>query len=860
MEMILKRYKIFIFVLVVGVFLTSMISGYYYFERTTILDHYENISNGLIGMANEHLKRDKLEWNFTTPVSEGYIQELNSLYSFAKKSYHLNDILLINPDGQVVYTNNSNYINQKILSSDQLAELSKQESVVFFPQMDLLGHQQNFDVDTYHPIYVNGKISGYILLKYDGTPQTNLFLKYNQWFFPTMILLLILLLFSLYVYLKRYLRAEEKIQNTQKMLEQLFDNASDGIVVLDENKKVQMMNKVMEKMIGRTFNKDEAPLTCKDFLCCTLSENDTGEKLCPLTLKRNADTPFFDFEMLNAKNEILNVSASVSSLKNEVTGEALTIMLIRDETNKNKEALQLEVLEEFDRVLSSPVEMDNMVTFITERMKTLTNCDHVLIFEGESYETGTIRCREELWWEERARLLPEEQKWVVQTYLTKKIQEVRTEKGPSFITVPLVVNRQMVGVLLLLYRQSFLLEKKRKMLLQKISTSMAALMKVYNLILATNEQRELNERMYKLGIALQTIKSEQDVPAKILAKIKTMIGVDFIAYRSRHNQYSAWNAAIGNLNPVETYDPSKDILEHTLKWGSSFFIENYPTKVMLEVEDVSLLHQERLKTVYTFPLIYNNKIFGAILFGSRNLKILTEEKQQLIRTLINMIAVQVENKNLYAQIENDATILERQRISREIHDGLAQNIGFITIQLHRLKKLMEKNQNSKAIQEIEVIKEAVDESYVELRETIDQLRDLTGYKENLGIWLKKYSEEFEQTHRIKVSFDMMGMDKIRLNENQRVQITRVIQEVLNNIRKHSKASEVKVYASGGKNLSLVIEDNGIGFDILALKKTKYSGHGLPILEERIHSINGDILIDSKPNQGTKVEIHVPMVG
>lgn len=858
--MILKRYKIFIFVLVIGVFLTSMISGYYYLERTTILDHYESISKGLIGMTSEHLKNDKLEWNFKAPVSEGYIQELSNVYSFAKKTYHLNDILLIDMKGQVVYTNNSNYIGQQILSSDQINVLSKEESVVYFPQMDALDNSQNLDVDTYHPIQLNGKVIGYILLKFDGTPQTNLFLKYNQWFFPTMILLLILLLFSLYIYLKRYLRAEEKIQNTQKMLEQLFDNASDGIVVLDENKKVQMMNKVMENMIGQTFNKEETPMSCKDFLCCSLGENELGEKLCPLSQKRNSDTPFFDFDILNAKNEVLSVSSSISTLKNEVTGEILTIMLIRDETNKNKEALQLEVLEEFDKVLNSPVEMENMVSFITEKMKTLTKCDYVLIFEGEAYETGTMLNRQEQWRDGLDALLPDEQKWIVQTYLTQKIQEVRTDKGPSFICLPLVVNRQMVGVLILLYRKNFLLEKKRKMLLQKISTSMAALIKVYNLILSTNEQRELNERMYKLGIALQTVKSEQDVPADILAKIKTMIGVDFIAYRSRHNQYSAWNTAIGNLNPMETYDPSKDILEHTLRWGSSFFIENYPTKAMLEVEDVSLLNQERLKTVYTFPLIYNNKIFGAILFGSRNMKILSEERQQLIRTLINMIAVQVENKNLYEQIENDATILERQRISREIHDGLAQNIGFITIQLHRLRKLMEKNQVAKAIQEIEVIKEAVDESYIELRETIDQLRDLTGYKENLGIWLKKYSEEFEQTHRIKVSFEMRGMDKVRLNENQRVQITRVIQEVLNNIRKHSKASEVRVYVGVGKNLSLIIEDNGVGFDVMTLKKTKYSGHGLPILEERIHSINGDILIDSKPNQGTKVEIHVPMVG
>lgn len=516
--------------------------------------------------------------------------------------------------------------------------------------------------------------------------------------------------------------------------------------------------------------------------------------------------------------------------------------------NSHKEDLQLEVLEEFGRILKSPMDIKNMVEFIVAKMKQVTGCSYVYFYEGDSFDTVKL-----LNLEEEITLTPFSPIWIAQTYREKKLIE-----GDSFICIPLTINRKIIGVLRLIFPAGFNIGQKQRALMEKISINIATLLKVYKLILESNRQRDLNESMYKFGLVLQTIKSDQEVSTQLLSDVKKMTDFDFIVYRSQNNRYSIWDCVVGNTYPMEYFKPEGDILEYSLQWGRTIAIENAKDKKELEFESRMLIDHEQLNTVLSIPLIYNNKILGAMMFGSRKIKVLSEESQQLIRTLINMIAVQVENKNLYARMENDATILERQRISREIHDGLAQNIGFITIQMHRLKKLIEKNQIAKAIQEIDVIQQAVDESYMELRETLDQLRDLTGYKENLCDWLHKYSREFEQSHRIKVSFDVIHMDKIRLNVNQVIQITRVIQEVLNNIRKHAMASEIKMTLSGGSQLSLIIEDNGIGFDVTALKKSKCGGHGLPILEERMRSINGFVHIDSKPNQGTKVQIEVPI--
>jgi signal transduction histidine kinase len=224
-----------------------------------------------------------------------------------------------------------------------------------------------------------------------------------------------------------------------------------------------------------------------------------------------------------------------------------------------------------------------------------------------------------------------------------------------------------------------------------------------------------------------------------------------------------------------------------------------------------------------------------------------------------MLSLYLENRSLYRQIENKATINERRRISGEIHDGLAQSIGFINIQLHRLKKMIKNNELEKAMQEIDAAKEAVQDSYVELREAIDQLRDISGYNDSLAEWMWKYAKDFQMSYEIQVKTNFKHFAAIKLTDEQRVQITRVIQEVFNNIRKHSHAKNVELNWSQRENeIMLSIKDDGIGFDPSMDYKRKYHGNGLVILKDRINSIQGNLNIHSSQNNGTKIEIQIPI--
>lgn len=387
----------------------------------------------------------------------------------------------------------------------------------------------------------------------------------------------------------------------------------------------------------------------------------------------------------------------------------------------------------------------------------------------------------------------------------------------------------------------------------------ALLLKVFMLHRRANMQKEKSEKLYRLEGKLQTMTVEKGIPISILEEIQSITETEFIMYRSSESAMNG-TSGIGSLHPEKNYDEHGAVMSHTIKWGRPIFVEEFSQleKIPFESQAFTLLNTEKLISIYSVPLIYNQKVLGGLLFGSRSKYVLTEDKKKIFSSIVGMLSIYLENKNLYRQIENQATIIERKRISGEIHDGLAQSIGFINIQLHRLKKMIKNNELEKAMQEIEVASEAVQDSYVELREAIDQLRDINGYKESLAEWIWKYTQDFQMSYGIHVFVDHSSFDKIQLTDEQMVQLTRVFQEIFNNIRKYSKAKNVWLNCIHKENsLVLSIEDDGIGFDPSMNYKRKYHGNGLVILKDRIDSIQGNLYIKSAHYEGTKIEIHIP---
>ena len=202
---------------------------------------------------------------------------------------------------------------------------------------------------------------------------------------------------------------------------------------------------------------------------------------------------------------------------------------------------------------------------------------------------------------------------------------------------------------------------------------------------------------------------------------------------------------------------------------------------------------------------------------------------------------------------------ERQMISRELHDRVAQDLSGLQIGLNTLFA-QQPDIAPETRKKVSVLSDM-------LQGTINVVRDLTydlrlPGREGIGLIpaLSMYCEDFAEKSGLKVDFQSMGMRKIRLDFNTEMNIYRLIQEGLNNIRKHAAANTASVKLIGAHpNIILNIEDDGIGFDVEARERQahKEKRMGLRSMAERVGLINGTMKIQSKPSKGTHVLIKFP---
>jgi len=203
---------------------------------------------------------------------------------------------------------------------------------------------------------------------------------------------------------------------------------------------------------------------------------------------------------------------------------------------------------------------------------------------------------------------------------------------------------------------------------------------------------------------------------------------------------------------------------------------------------------------------------------------------------------------------------ERSRVAREIHDGPAQVMSNVVLKAEICEKLIDVDLE-KARVELDNLKKAVRNSLMDVRRIIYDLRPMS--LEDLGLipTLQKYVEKFSSESGIDVKFYCIGTDKAIIDKNINLTIFRVVQESLNNIRKHSnaKTADVRVEFTH-ENIALKISDKGKGFDTNLLKVEKdddSGGFGIFSMKERIELLNGTIDITSKIGKGTTIKVILP---
>lgn len=201
----------------------------------------------------------------------------------------------------------------------------------------------------------------------------------------------------------------------------------------------------------------------------------------------------------------------------------------------------------------------------------------------------------------------------------------------------------------------------------------------------------------------------------------------------------------------------------------------------------------------------------------------------------------------------EATHEERARLAREIHDGLAQDLWYAKLKQARLAGMEPMPAEARAL--VDEVANAIDSSLAEARQAVMALRPTESGP--FAQVLTRYVEDFGDRFGIAVDCEV-GVDIDVGSPRAQAELLRIVQEALNNVRRHADATLVRVEASHEDGeLRIRVADNGRGFDPSILGR---SGYGLRSMAERAEMVGGELTVDTRPQDGTRVEVRLRTSG
>ena len=272
-------------------------------------------------------------------------------------------------------------------------------------------------------------------------------------------------------------------------------------------------------------------------------------------------------------------------------------------------------------------------------------------------------------------------------------------------------------------------------------------------------------------------------------------------------------------------------------------------------------HHPPMHSLLAVPVISQGSVLGNLYLTEKlGAYSFDEHDEESLQRFATLAALAIENARLHRQVQALAVTEERERIARELHDSLAQVLGYVNTKAQATEVLIASGQNDKAMTQLTQMADAARAAYADVREGILGLRVSPEGQRSFIETLTGYLEQWQGQSGVTVALTTTPANvAIRLTPNAEVQLLRIIQEALTNVRKHAGATtaEVTLHVSDGWVEARIL-DNGAGFAPDDLAPRAAPRFGLSTMHERAESIGGSLEITSNPGDGTQIIARVPL--
>ncbi len=350
--------------------------------------------------------------------------------------------------------------------------------------------------------------------------------------------------------------------------------------------------------------------------------------------------------------------------------------------------------------------------------------------------------------------------------------------------------------------------------------------------------------LYDIGLELASLGELEENLKSVLRKIKDILRADLVGWAFANEgmgdlDWRILEVDAGERPPESSMDVPEALAREALASGRPA-IRAHPCCALAAV-----------------PVLLRGRPVGVLLVGSWFSPRLTDADILFLSSVATQAAVALENHELYKRGQGQAILEERERLAKEMHDGFGQTLTYLSAMVATMEQLLHKGKAGEALAKLAETREMLTQAHQEVRTAIFNLRQ----RPSEGDFVSQVGKALYQLGRqggMETELKTDGQGRIKLPFEAEVQILRVVQEALANIRKHSGATRAVVHITQHDGvLEVTVTDNGRGF---RLDHTPELGQhfGLRIMQERSQAVGGTLEIESAPGRGTRVRLMVPL--
>lgn len=265
-----------------------------------------------------------------------------------------------------------------------------------------------------------------------------------------------------------------------------------------------------------------------------------------------------------------------------------------------------------------------------------------------------------------------------------------------------------------------------------------------------------------------------------------------------------------------------------------------------------------MRSLLGVPIEIGGRVIGNLYLTDKQGAVeFSTDDERVVELFARHAGIAIEHARLHERLAAMRVVAERERIGRDLHDGVIQGLYAVGLRLEEVAEIVSSDPE-RAVELVDSSIDSIHRSIAEIREFIAGLRpSMAGASVATGIAALVDGLRLTTTIDVEANLELSRAELTAIPSEARHELLHIVREALSNIARHARATRASVALSRvGEALRLEVADNGVGFDPAAVASGRH--HGLVNLRDRAASAGGRLEIDSRPGEGTRLILHLPI--